>query len=104
MKKIYTREEIKRDLVLGVSREIGICETIRNVYDLVYEMPEGNIKEQMTEKLIDALHMGKKMGDRLTYYAQTYKDPTGAWGEHLVALSNAQIRSLVYKRRPRLKR
>ena len=104
MKKTYTREEITKDLVIGVSREIGICETLRNVYDLVYEMPDGEVKEQMTEKLIDAFHMGKKMGDRLTYYAQTYKDPTGAWGEHLVALSNAQIRSLVYKRRPRLKR
>ena len=48
MKKIYTREEIKKDLILGVSREIGICETLRNVYDLVYEMPEGEVKEQMT--------------------------------------------------------
>ena len=101
MKKSYTREEITKDLVIGVSREIGICETLRNVYDLVYEMPDGEIKQQMTEKLIDALLMGKKMGDRLTYYAQTYKDPTGAWGEHLVHQSNDQLRLLIQKRRSR---
>ena len=101
MKKEYTREEITKDLVIGVSREIGICETLRNVYDLVYEMPDGEIKQQMTEKLIDALLMGKKMGDRLTYYAQTYKDPTGAWGEHLQPQSNDQIRFLAHKRRSR---
>ena len=101
MKKEYTREEIKWDLVKGVSKELGICETLRNVYDLVYEMPESEVKTQMTEKLTDALLMGKKMGDRLTYYAQTYKDPTGAWGEHLVHQSNDQLRVLIHKRRSR---
>jgi len=101
MSKTYTREEITLDLVKGVSKELGICETLRNVYDLVYEMPDSEVKTQMTEKLIDALHMGKKMGDRLTYYAQTYKDPTGAWGEHLVRQNNDQLRVLIGKRRSR---
>lgn len=102
MKREYTREEIKLDLFKGVSKELGICETIRNVFDIVFEMPESEVKTQMTEKLIDALHMGKKMGDRLTYYAKTYKDPTGALGEHLVHQSNDSIRSLNGKRRIRL--
>ena len=101
MKKEYTREEITADLTKGVSKELGICETLRNVYDLVYEMPDSEVKTQMTEKLIDALLMGKKMGDRLTYYAQTYKDPTGAWGEHLVHQSDDQLRLLIGKRRSR---
>lgn len=101
MKKIYTREEIKNNLKTGVSREMGICETIRCVYDLVYKLPDGEVKENMTEKLVDALHMAKKMADRLAYYYETYHDKTGAWGEHLVSQSNDMIRHLQDERRNR---
>ena len=102
MKRIYTREEIKKDLMTGVNKEIGICETLRGVYDVVYDMPDGESKTQMTEKLIDALHMAKKMGDRLTYYAQTYSDKTGAWGENLTPIDQDKINSLGRKRRNRI--
>lgn len=102
MKKVYTREEIKYDLIHGVNKEIGICETIRSIYDVVYDMPDGEVKTQITEKLIDALHMAKKIGDRLTYYAQTYCDKTGAWGENLIAMDQHTINSLCKKRKRRI--
>jgi hypothetical protein len=102
MTRQYTREEIRIDLLRGISKEMGICETIRCVYDLVHEMPDSPEKLDMTEKLVDALWMAKKMGDRLTYYYETYKDKTGAWGEHLVHQSNDRIRELQGKRGSRI--
>ena len=102
IKKIYTREEIKESLTKGISKEMGICETIRYVYDLVYELPDGEAKTQMTEKLIDALWMAKKMGNRIEYYYRTYRDKSGSWGEHLVHQRNDDIRLLIKKRRSRV--
>jgi hypothetical protein len=102
MTKIYTREEIKDDLIHGINKEIGICETLRCVYDIVYDMPNGEAKTQITEKLIDALHMAKKMGNRLTYYYETYHDKTGTWGEFLIPQNQHIINSLGRQRRKRI--
>ena len=81
--KPYTREEIKESLIHESNRELGICEQIRWLYDLVYPMPEGEWKERMTEMLIDTLMMAKKMSDRLAYYAETYHDESGNKGKNL---------------------
>lgn len=81
--KPYTREEVRESLIHESNRELGICEQIRWLYDLVYPMPEGEWKERMTEMLVDTLMMAKKMADRLAYYANTYKDDSGNKGKNL---------------------
>ena len=102
MSKQYTREEIKHSLLRGVSREMGICETIRGVYDSVHELPDGELKKQMTEKLIDALWMAKKIADRLAFYYEKYHDKTGSWGTHLVQQDKTYRRLLAKKRKERV--
>ena len=96
-KRIYTREEIRLSLVKGVNKELGICETIRMVYDDIYDLPASEWKEHITEHLVDALWMGKKMADRLAFYYETYHDKTGSWGEHLIPQSG----NMTKKRRNR---
>lgn len=102
MSKPYNREEIKDNLIHEVSKEMGICETIRHIYDLVYDLPENDFKKQITEGLITTLLMAKKISDRLAFYAKKYQDPTGSWGEHLVRQRNNTIRSLQKKRGSRI--
>lgn len=79
----YNREGVRESLMRGVNKDLGICEQIRQVYDSVYKMPNGELKEEITEKLVDALIMAKKMGDRLTYYYKKTHDTTGHLGTTL---------------------
>lgn len=76
-----------------------ICETIRLIYDYVYELPDGDAKESMTELLIDAITMAKKMQDRLVYYQKTYHDDTGNKAVTIVGLTGVRSRSVMRKAR-----
>jgi hypothetical protein len=98
-KKIDDRQELRNSLIRGANRELVICEQLRRVYDSVYELPEGKLKEQITEKLVDAFVMAKKMGDRLTYYNETYHDTTGNQGDNL--RKQLYDKSVLIKRRAR---
>lgn len=85
--------EIRRrflySLVKKVNTNLGICEQIRFVYDDVYQLPDSDIKKRITERLVDALIMAKKMNDRLVWYRKKYnKDYTGHGGANLIPLQN----------------
>lgn len=95
----YNRAGVKESLTREANRELGICEQIRQVYDSVYELPEGKLKEEITEKLVDALIMAKKMGDRLTYYHKKYNDTTGHDGKNIKQLDK---KALLEMRRNRI--
>jgi len=85
------RERFFHSLWYQVNQVLGICEQLRFIYDDVYTMPESELKTRLTERLIDALIMGKKMSDRLVWYKKKYGkgDPdSGSNGIHLTILQN----------------
>lgn len=77
VEKKYTRKEISDNLKYGANVRRAICEQLRQIYDLVYELPDGTLKNELEERLIDALGQAKDMGDRLTYLFWKYHDTTG---------------------------
>ena len=83
LKDIFFLEETKdkhmarKSLMIGANNKKHICETLRLIYDEVYELPDSESKDAMTELLVEALLMAKKMQNRLSYYQKTYKDNTG---------------------------
>jgi len=101
-KKVYTREQIKDSLMRDTNREMGICEKIRMAYDGVYEMPDGELKERITNDLIDALWMAKKIADRMTYLYETYKDSSGHRGINMVQYDKKHLHWLKNNRRKRV--
>lgn len=98
----YDRNIIKNSLMRNANREIGICETIREVYDYVYNLPDSELKTNITEKLIDALTMAKKMGDRLTYYYKLTNDTTGNIGGNLKQIDKKEFHRTLRRRRKRI--
>jgi hypothetical protein len=87
------REEARDILMYHANNKKHLCETLRMVYDYVYELPDSQEKTDMTELLIDAMLMGKKMQDRLSYYQKTYKDNTGNKAEHIIGLTGVRNRA-----------
>lgn len=83
----YSRESALKSLTRKANSVQGICETLRLVYDCVYEMPDGETKDRATELLVDAFIMGKKITDRLVYYKKTYNDTTGHNGKNVKGLT-----------------
>ena len=57
------------------------------------------IKEEMTELLVDAMVMVKKMSKRLYYYKNKYNDSTGNYGSNLEYLVGASKRRRLRKGR-----
>lgn len=82
------RSKHRRSLTRKTGAGLGICEQLRFTYDSVHELPDSELKEQITEQLVDALIMAKKMQDRLSYYYKTYKDTTGHAGKNINYLQN----------------
>jgi len=82
------RKDFRYKLMKKTNAYLGICEQLRFIYDDIYQLPDGKIKERITEKLIDALIMGKHMSDRLVYYQKKYTDETGHKGKNLIILTN----------------
>ena len=74
------RRVVKISLITKANTAMGICEKLREIYDEVVDMPHN---EKITELLVDAFIMGKKMQDRLTYYKKTYNDKTGHNGRNI---------------------
>lgn len=74
------RRQAREILIYHANSVVGICEKLRFIYDEVHGM-KGN--EQITQLLIDAMIMAKKMQNRLTYYKVTYNDITGHNGVNL---------------------
>lgn len=93
------REWYRQQLMYHTNNKKHICETIRLIYDYVYELPNGETKDAMTELLVDAISMAKKMQDRLVYYQKTYNDNTGNKADSIVGLEGVRARSVMRKAR-----
>ena len=73
---------------------LGICEQLRFVYDTVHDSNlDDATKAKLTDQLVDAFIMAKKMQNRLTYYYQNFNDGTGNSGKNINSLQNNGPRS-----------
>ena len=93
------RQALRGSLTNESSRYLTICEQLRFIYDSVHQLPDGELKEDITEKLIDALYMGKKMNSRLHHYKRLNGDKSGSGGSHLIKLSYTDERRALRRQR-----
>lgn len=96
------REEARKSLIRGTNNKKHICETLRLIYDEVHDLEHDKYlyaKKIMTELLVDAMVMAKKMQNRLAYYQKTYKDNTGNKAVGLVGLTGVRARARMRKAR-----
>ena len=91
-----TRKHARYTLMRDVNSIKGICEVLRLIYDEIYSL-ENN--EKITELLVDAMMMAKKMHNRLTYYKTTYNDTTGHNLKNLERLRGCRDRERMRKTR-----
>lgn len=88
------RLNIRESLTTGASDYLTICEQLRFLYDYIHglELPKDD-EENITELIIDAFNMGKKMNSRLAYYKKKYNnDFSGSKGAHLKRLKLTEKR------------
>lgn len=93
------REAIRESLTKEASTYLTICEQLRFVYDTVEQIEDENIKRDLTEKLIDAFNMGKKMNSRLQRYKRETGSITGSAGSHLIPLDHTADRKYFRSKR-----
>jgi hypothetical protein len=96
----YSRGEIRKSLTREANSYVDICEILRLIYDLVYTVEDPKLKNEITEKLINAMRIVKRMADRLTYYKITYKDMTGTSGRNIKHFPGAEERKAMRRARP----
>src|SRR3990167_6212432 len=96
---IKTREDVKRSLLSKMNLVKGICETLRLIYDEIDNLENKEKKNRVTELLIDAFIMAKKMDDRLGYYKTTYGDTTGHSGRNLEKMTGLGRRFILRRSR-----
>jgi hypothetical protein len=96
-------KKIRRIILENLAKEthgnLTICEQIRFVFDTVFLMPDGEIKKDLTEKLIDVFGTAKKMNSRLAHYKRKYKDTTGNAGRNIIYLKHRRARQRMRKER-----
>lgn len=97
MADLRERHIARKSLITGTNNKKHICETLRLVYDEIHNLPDN---EQITELLIDAMVMAKKMQNRLSYYQKKYKDNTGNKAIDIIGLAGCRNRSKMRKVRP----
>jgi hypothetical protein len=90
--EVVTRNKAKYTLMREANSVKGICEVLRLIYDDVFNLEEGEAKTRMTENLIDAMMMAKKMHNRLVYYKTTYNDTTGHGLKNLIGMTHSRER------------
>ena len=96
MESVRERQLAKRSLITGTNNKKHICETLRLIYDEVYQLEDN---ELITELLIDAMVMAKKMQNRLVYYQKRYKDDTGNKAIDIIGLAGCRNRNKMRKAR-----
>lgn len=96
MEDLRQRHYAKKSLITGTNNKKHICETLRLIYDEIHNLPNN---ETITELLIDAMIMAKKMQNRLSYYQKTYKDNTGNKAVDIIGLAGCRNRSKMRKAR-----
>lgn len=93
------RQILYEALAYDAGDRLTICELFRFMYDTVYDLPDGEIKNDLTEKLIDAMGMAKKMNARLAHYRRTYTDKTGRAGSSIMLIEHASKRKRIRRSR-----
>lgn len=94
-----TRRVVRDSLTKEAGRHLTICEQLRFIYDIVHELPDPILKEELTERLVDAFNMGKKMNSRLAHYKRLYSDKTGSEGSNLIKLEHTEVRRMLRNER-----
>lgn len=89
------RDIIKRAMILDASNKLTLCEQIRFAYDLVYRLPDGELREELTEQLIDIFGTAKKMNARLAHYKRHYGGETGNSGKNVKLLIDTSSRKRI---------
>ena len=97
--EVITRRNARRTLLRDVNSIKGLCEVLRLIYDEVHTLDDKERKEKMTELLVDAMVMAKKMHNRLVYYKTTYNDTTGHNLKNLVGMTHNRERERMRKSR-----
>lgn len=95
----YNRNFIRKQLMREANVYKCICETLRLIYDDVYYWRSKDRKDRVTELLIDAMIMAKKMASRLSYYKEKYKEQSGSSGSSIPMLTDNKQRMLMRKQR-----
>lgn len=67
----------------GTDIFLGICEVFRFIYDKIEDMEDEKLRDEISELLVDAMFMAKKMNKRMRYYRDKYGDFTGSGGKNL---------------------
>ncbi len=86
------RKAARDSIVHDAHDYLTICEQIRFMYDIVYQIESKEVKELLTEHLTDAFIMGKKMVERLDYYKRHYQDKKGHRGSNIKHLEDTRAR------------
>ncbi len=94
-----TRKAILHTMAKDAHDYLTICEQLRYIYDTVYDLTDEDVKSDLTEKLIDAFAMAKKMNKRLVQYKRQYQDSTGHSGSNLVYLRHPEERTKIRSKR-----
>lgn len=95
-----SRESARESLIRGTNNKKHICETLRLIYDEVERLGLNPFTlADITELLVDAMVMAKKMQNRLAYYQKTYKDNTGNKGSDIVGLTGVRDRAKTRQKR-----
>ena len=94
--EVITRKNARKTLLRDVNVIKGICEVLRLIYDEIHPLEN---KDKITELLVDAMVMAKKMHNRLVYYKTTYNDTTGHNLKNLEMLTHNRARERMRKLR-----
>ena len=89
-----TRQILFHSLTTCASRTLGICELMRFMYDTICQIEDKEIRDDLTEKLVDAFYMAKKMNSRLAHYKRGGSTP-GSGGKGLIKLESTKEREIM---------
>lgn len=93
------RAALLYSLTNEASNRLTICEQLRFIYDSVHQLPDGELRDDLIEKLLEAFNMGKKMNARLAHYKRQYLSTSGRTGRNLIALEYTQEREQMRRQR-----
>lgn len=90
---------IKRAMILDASDKLTLCEQVRFAYDLVLLVNNEELRDELTEQLIDIFGTAKKMNARLAHYKRHYGGETGNSGKNLKLLLDTIYRKEIRSKR-----
>lgn len=96
MESVRERYIARKSLINSTNNKKHICETLRLIYDEIHDLPDN---EKITELMVDAMVMAKKMQNRLSYYQKAYNDNTGNKAIDIIGLAGCRNRSKMRKTR-----